>query len=136
GGDDEARVGLVAQPLRLGDHTPPPRPALERRPEEVLVAPGRPAAPPGCLLGPLDLAGDLSGQAGVRARPKRKSTRLVSHQAISPSRAKPESPRSRMRVRGQRPRIWPTMRATSSTAPAAASWLDRLSRAASRWRPQ
>src|SRR5690606_8645002 len=42
GGDDEARVGLVAQPLRLGDHAPPPRPALERRPEEVLVAPGRP----------------------------------------------------------------------------------------------
>src|SRR5690606_2770428 len=42
GGDDEARVGLVAQPLRLGDHAPPPRPALERRPAEVLVAPGRP----------------------------------------------------------------------------------------------
>ena len=38
----------------------------------------------------------------MRARPNRKSTRLASHQAISASRAKPESPRSRMRTRGQR----------------------------------
>src|SRR5690606_3095688 len=134
--DDEARVGLVAQPLRLGDHAPPPRPALERRPEEVLVAPGRPAAPPGCLLGPLDLAGDLSGQAGVPGQAKEEVDPVGLAPGHQPSRAKPESPRSRMRVRGQRPRIWPTMRATSSTAPAAASWLDRLSRAASRWRPQ
>src|SRR5690625_4523509 len=69
-GDDEARVGLVAQPLRLGDHAPPARPAVQRRPEEVLVAPDRPAAPPGLLLGPLDLAGDLPGQAGVAGQAK------------------------------------------------------------------
>jgi hypothetical protein len=41
-----------------------------------------------------------------------------------------------MRTRGQRSRIWPTIRATSSTEPAAASMFERLSLAASRWRPQ
>jgi hypothetical protein len=52
----------------------------------------------------------------LRARPNRKSTRFASHQAISASRAKPESPRSRTRVFGQRRRICTTMRATSSIA--------------------
>src|ERR1700730_2168683 len=51
------------------------------------------------------------------ARPNRKSTPLVSHQVISPSRAKPESARSRMRTLGQRRRIWATIRATSATLP-------------------
>ena len=65
-----------------------------------------------------------------------KSTRFASHQVIRPSRAKPESARSRMRTRGQRDRIWTTMRATSSAAPALASMLERRSLAASRCRPQ
>ena len=66
------------------------------------------------------------------ASPKMKSIPLASHHTISGSRAKPESPRSRMRVRGQRRRIWATTRATSSTAPAEASMLERRSLAASR----
>jgi hypothetical protein len=41
-----------------------------------------------------------------------------------------------MLVVGQRSRIWPTMRATSSTLPSAASALDERSLAASRCRPQ
>ena len=61
----------------------------------------------------------------VFASPNRKSTPLVSHQTISSSRAKPESARSRMRTHGHRRRIWATMRATSSTEPAAASMFAR-----------
>jgi hypothetical protein len=52
------------------------------------------------------------------------------------SRQKPLSARSRMRTLGQRARIWPTMRASSSVAPAEASMFDRPSFAASRCRPQ
>jgi hypothetical protein len=37
---------------------------------------------------------------------------------------------------GQRARIWATMRATSSSAPAEASMFERLSLAASSWLPQ
>ena len=70
------------------------------------------------------------------ARPKTKSTRCASHQAMVASRAKPESARSRMRTLGQRARIRRTMRSTSSTAPAEPSMFDRRSLAASRCRPQ
>jgi len=55
---------------------------------------------------------------------------------MSASRAKPESARSRIATRGQRARMWPTMRATSSTAPAEASMFERRSLAASSWLPQ
>ncbi len=41
-----------------------------------------------------------------------------------------------LRCRGRRARIWPTMRAVSSTAPALASKFERLSLAAIRCRPQ
>jgi hypothetical protein len=47
--------------------------------------------------------------------------RFCSHQTISASRAKPLSARSRIFTRRQRPRIWWTIRAISSTAPAEAS---------------
>jgi hypothetical protein len=52
------------------------------------------------------------------------------------SRQKPLSARSRTRTRGQRARIRPMMRASSSVAPAEASMFDRRSFAPSRWRPQ
>jgi hypothetical protein len=77
-----------------------------------------------------------STSRGLRARPNRKSTRLASHQLISSSRQKPESPRSRMRTRGQRARICATIRAISCVAPALPSMLDGLSLAASKCRPQ
>lgn len=64
------------------------------------------------------------------------STSLASHQTISASRVNPESARSRMRTLGQVVRIWPTSRATSSKAPAAASMFEGLSLAAGRCRPQ
>ena len=72
----------------------------------------------------------------LRASPKTKSTRLASHPRISASRAKPESARSKISTRGQRARIWATMRATSSTAPGDASMFERRSFAASSWLPQ
>jgi hypothetical protein len=50
--------------------------------------------------------------------------------------AKPESARKQIPVLGQRARIWATMRAISSRAPAEASMLERRSLAASRCRPQ
>src|SRR5438067_2308519 len=68
--------------------------------------------------------------------PKRKCTELASHQAISSSRAKPLSARNMMRTFAHRSRICATMRATSSTAPAAASTLAARSLAANKWRPQ
>jgi hypothetical protein len=52
------------------------------------------------------------------------------------SRAQPESARSMTAVRGQRARIWAVIRATSSTAPADASMLERRSFAANRCLPQ
>jgi hypothetical protein len=61
---------------------------------------------------------------------------LFSHHAISASRAKPESARSKMRTLGQRWRIWATIRATSSMLPALASMLAGRNFAASRCRPQ
>src|SRR5215216_6123833 len=67
------------------------------------------------------------------ASPKMKSTLLASHQVISASRAKPESARTIMRAIGQLSRICATIRAISSTAPAAASMLAGRSLAASRW---
>jgi len=51
-------------------------------------------------------------------------------------RAKPLSPRNRIRTFGHWLRIWATMRATSFTAPSAASRFARRSLDASRWRPQ
>ncbi len=58
-----------------------------------------------------------------------------SHQPISSSRQKPESARSTIFTSGQRSRSCATMRLTSSTEPAAASWLAGLSRAHSNWSP-
>lgn len=72
----------------------------------------------------------------LRANPNTKSTALASHHVIRSSRAKPESARSTMRVRGHRVRMRAARRATSSSAPAAASMLARRSLATSRWRPQ
>src|SRR6185436_19931406 len=37
-GDDEARVSLALRPLRLGDDTALPAPALARRPDQLLEA--------------------------------------------------------------------------------------------------
>src|SRR5215216_2699189 len=65
------------------------------------------------------------------ASPKMKSTLLASHQVISASRAKPESARTIMRAIGQLSRICATIRAISSTAPAAASMLAGRSLVAS-----
>ena len=72
----------------------------------------------------------------LRARPNTKSTRFAWRQAISASRANPESARKRMRVFGQRVRIWPTIRAASSTDPALVSMFEGLSLAARRCRPR
>src|SRR5690606_22434572 len=122
-GDDEARVGLALCPLSLGHDPPPTAPALAGGPHEVPEpAAGRPVSP-------LSTAASSSASAmlrtsrTLRARPNRKSTELASHQAISSSRAKPESARSTMRTFGQRWRKWRTMRSISCTEPAAASML-------------
>jgi IS5 family transposase len=72
----------------------------------------------------------------LRARPKTSSTPFASHQAMSSSRANPESARNRMLTLGQRARIWPALRSTSSLAPAQASRFERRSLAASRCLPQ
>jgi hypothetical protein len=72
----------------------------------------------------------------LRGRPNRKSTALFSHQAISASRAKPESARSRIRTAGQRCRMPATIRATSSMLPALASISAGRSFETNKCRPQ
>ncbi len=84
----------------------------------VACGPAKVLEPAGGLAGRLG-RGARGGQSPPRSPPpaarcapgrRRKSTRLASHHAISSSRQKPLSARSRMRTRGQRARIWPTMR--------------------------
>src|SRR5580704_15841092 len=70
------------------------------------------------------------------ARPNKNSTSLVSHQAISSSRAKPESARRMMRTFGQRARIRAITRAISSAAPALASMSALRNLATRSWSPQ
>src|SRR3954449_6019527 len=73
-GDDEARVGLVLRPLRLGNHPPPARPRVQRRPEEVLEAPRRLTAGLRQELGLRQLGRDLGLEADLRPRrPKEKT---------------------------------------------------------------
>jgi hypothetical protein len=55
---------------------------------------------------------------GIGAQRTLRSTPFASHHAISRLLAKPRSARSVMRTRGHDWRIWATMRAISSTAPA------------------
>ena len=115
-GDDEARVGLVARHLGLADDAAFPAPTVQRRVAEVLEAARRPAAADGYR----------AWRRSARPSPSLPAARCAPGRTGSPrdwprttpsaaSRAKPESPRSRMRVLGQRRRIWPTIRATSST---------------------
>src|SRR5215468_6453380 len=130
-GDDEARIGVAVRPLSFGDNPALAAPALACPPLELLETP--------CWLFSWTAASSLVISALSRsfwANPKTKCTPFASHQAISSSRAKPLSARNRMRTRGHFRRMWATMRATSSTEPAAASTLARRSLAASRCRPQ
>jgi hypothetical protein len=90
------------------------------------LAAGRLAGGGSLRLGLEEFDGDLLDEPRVRTKPNTRSTRSASHQAISASRANPESARSRMRVLGQRVQTWPTIRATSSTAPALPSYGVRL----------
>jgi hypothetical protein len=140
-GDDEAGIGTALaaarHPLGLGDDAPAAAPAVARRPAEVGEAAGGPAGGFGVVLGPGEVDVDALDQPRVAREPEQEvDAVLFATWVISASRAKPPSPRRMIRTRGQRPRICPTMRATSSTAPAEASMLARLSLAASRWRPQ
>ncbi len=135
-GDDEARVGLALGPFRLADDAPPARPTVERGVAEVLEAAGGLAGRFASSSACASSTQISSTSRALRARPNKKSTRFCSHQAISASRAKPESARNRIRVRGQRARICPTIRAISSWPPALPSMFDGRSLAASRCRPQ
>ena len=61
----------------------------------------------------------------LRARPKTKSTLLLSHQLISSLRQKPESPRKTIFTSGHAARICLTMRCISGKQPKAA-FLDKV----------
>jgi hypothetical protein len=122
--------------LGLGDDPPITAPAGKRAPEEVGEAAD------GTALGrALDLGrGEIFGDGTDQARVAREAEDVVDAVRLAPRhelvRAKPESARSRILTCGHRARIWPTMRATSSLAPADASRFERRSLAASRCRPQ
>src|SRR5262245_25291368 len=135
-GDHEAGIGLVLGPLRLRHHAPPLAPAVARLPGEVLEQPRRLAGAPALRRSPIELAPDLGDEPIVLGKPNTKCTPFASHHAINSSRANPLSARTTMRTRGQRLRMWATMRATSSTEPAEASMSARRSLAANKSRPQ
>ena len=135
-GHDEARVRALGQVLGLGYDPPFAAPAVERGVGEVVEPAGRLA---GCAMLGLGLGerpGDRGHQAGVAGEAEEVVDAVGFAPAINSSRAKPESARSTILTRGQRARIWATMRSTSSRAPADASMFERRSLAASRCRPQ
>src|SRR5208283_3966198 len=68
-GDDEARIGLVLCPLRLGDDAAPAAPAVERAPLEVLEAARRLPALVSRRLGRAKLVLDQGDQARVAGQP-------------------------------------------------------------------
>lgn len=88
------------------------------------------------MLGPVEVNGDLLDQPRVAGEAEEVVDAVFFDHFISDSLAKPLSARSMSFTRGQRSRICPTMRATSSTAPAEASMFERRSVAARRCRPQ
>ena len=114
------------RPLRLGDDAPLARPALPCRPGEVLEHARRPAASRSAALAASASCAAISATSrSLRASPSTKCTPFASHQPIRVSRQKPQSARRMIVVLGQRARICCTMRATSSTLPAAASMFGR-----------
>ena len=135
-GDDEARIGLATGPLGLADDAARPAPAVQCRPGKVLEAPGRPAG----LLAVLACGGQFGSDFGREPVVLGQAEQIIDAVRLAPciscSRANPESARNKMRTRGQRPRISPMIRATSSTEPALASMLERRNLAANRCRPQ
>ena len=137
-GDDEARVGPTVRELRLPDNATLGRPALAFPISKVGEHSRRPAGP---LRFALRLASFISGAIWTASRslpasPSTYCTPLSSHQLIRSSRQKPLSARITIVVLGHCWRIWPTMRATSSQAPSAASFAEDRSFAASKCRPQ
>src|SRR5258708_30257074 len=134
-GDDEAGSGAFQRVLGFADDTALAAPAVEGSIAEVVEHPRRLArsqAEPlglGQRLGEHRLEADIASQAehivdAVRLAPR--------HQRVI---GKPLSARSVMRTRGQDRRIWPTMRAISSAAPALPATLAHRWRANSRLPP-
>ena len=133
-GDDEARIGLALRPLRLADHPAPAGPAVARRVAEVLEAAGGLAGR--CRrrrrLG--EFGFDLRRQPGVAGKPEHEVDPVLF--APGHPRLAGEAGVGAQKDVGQRARIWPTIRAISSTAPALASMFAGRSLAARRCRPQ
>jgi len=69
-GHHEARIGLALRPFRLGDDAAPARPAVQRRPAEVLEPARRPARRQGLVLGPGEFRLDLGDKAGIAGQPE------------------------------------------------------------------
>src|SRR6185436_3256662 len=85
-GHDKARIGLALGPLGLADDPPAAAPAVERRPQEVLEAPGRRAARAALGGGFGKLAFDLRDQPWVARQAKQVVDAVVlapGHQAIT-----------------------------------------------------
>ena len=126
-GDNKAGIGFAPCPFGLSNDPALAAPAVARRPGELLKTACRLAGGFAVLFGRGELGGNLADQTRVLGQAK---------QLIRASRANPESARSTMRTCGQRARIWVTMRAVSSTAPADASMSARRSFDANRCAPQ
>jgi hypothetical protein len=122
--------------LGFADDPSCPAPAVEGGVEELLEPPGG-LASRGMLGGGGGQVGfEFGDQARIAGEAEDIMDSVRSHQAISSSRAKPESARSKICTRGQACRIRSMIRATSWTAPAEASRFEGRSRAASKCRPQ
>src|SRR4051794_6103184 len=135
-GDHEARVAFALRPLGLRDHPAPARPRVQRRPEEVLEAPRRPAARLRRGSGLRQLGRD----PGLEALVARQAEHVIDPVLLAPchQRLTSEAGVGAQKNAHARPtaRTWAIMRAISSTAPALPSMLERLSLAQRRWRSQ
>ena len=114
-----------------GPHADPDRAALRPRQPRARQAPATSPRSAGWPSG-----ARLRFKRGFCAIPSTYSTPSASHQASNSSRQNPLSPRSQISTPGQRFRIRPTMRSSSSTVPSAASRSAVRRRAPSNCWPQ
>src|SRR6266700_478877 len=136
-GDDETGIGFPLRGLGLGHDPAPAAPGRARHPHEALEAALGLAGAPALRHRTLELALDLGHQPLVARQPEHEVDAVglaPGHQVIACEAC--VGTQHNARARTTRADASDEARATSSSAPSAASMLARRSLATSRWRPQ